>query len=665
MTWFPTFLNGWYAAGAAAVVVPALLLLYFLKLRRRELPVSSTLLWRKSVQDLQVNAPFQRLRRNLLLILQMLLLLLLALALSRPVVNYTPPPGGLAVILIDRSASMSAFDGKIMRLDQAKKAAGELIDAMPRGGRAMIIAFDDSAQTVQPFTTDTNALHAAVDAITPTDRPTRLKLAYEMADANMTVALADQNFQQTAKPDVYLISDGRALDADNVSLQTPVKFEQIGSPDTPNIAIVTLTAKRNYQHPTQVQVFARLANFGPNPVSEVGVQLSVDGQVRSAGVASLLPDRYTEEQRRDAIKDGFVPRDSIEFPDMDITAAAVIKVEQTATEHDALPADDVAYAVVPPAKQLNVLVVGNGNYFLDKALSVLALKKPDALSPPDYERKLPTDYDVIIFDRYSPKKLPPLGGFIYLGAVPPNLTLKAVMAPDGTPAMNSDVPVTVLDWKHDHPILRDLILSKIVANGQIKLLPTLDSEVLIDGSGGPLLILHHEGRGTHLVLAFDPLQSNWPLRASFPVFLQNAMEYLALGSDMNVRQSYQPGQAVRIPRVDLQKMDSIPARVRVVGPFGSTAVDVPPTGDFALPAMDRVGLYTTEPPIPGFEQIAVNLLDANESNLIPASTAPGGGTTPAIAAGSKTRLELWWWIVVAAIGLSMIEWWVYTRRVHL
>src|SRR5256714_15022892 len=132
MPWLPSFLNPWAAAAAAAIAVPTLLVLYFLKLRRRELPVSSTILWRKAIQDLQVNAPFQKLRRNLLLLLQLLLLLLLLLALSRPVSNYTPGPGKTTVILIDRSASMAARDqeGDRSRLDEARRRAKELVAAM-------------------------------------------------------------------------------------------------------------------------------------------------------------------------------------------------------------------------------------------------------------------------------------------------------------------------------------------------------------------------------------------------------------------------------------------------------------------------------------------------------------------------------------------------------
>src|SRR5438045_2627628 len=131
MSWFPRFLSPWAATIAAGVAVPALLILYFLKLRRRELAVSSTLLWKKAIQDLQVNAPFQKLRRNLLLILQLALLLALCLALSRPVANYTPGAGKTSVILIDRSASMSAreVDGRT-RLDEAKRRAKEIVNSM-------------------------------------------------------------------------------------------------------------------------------------------------------------------------------------------------------------------------------------------------------------------------------------------------------------------------------------------------------------------------------------------------------------------------------------------------------------------------------------------------------------------------------------------------------
>src|SRR3954454_11811621 len=156
MSWFPKFLNPWAALAAAAIFIPTLLILYFLKLRRRELPVSSTLLWKKAIQDLQVNAPFQKLRKNLLLILQLATLALLCLALTRPVTFFRPGAGKSTVILIDRSASMNANDidgGKRSRLDEAKRRAKELVGTMERGSAAMVIAFDESAETVQSFTT--------------------------------------------------------------------------------------------------------------------------------------------------------------------------------------------------------------------------------------------------------------------------------------------------------------------------------------------------------------------------------------------------------------------------------------------------------------------------------------------------------------------------------
>ena len=175
MSWFPTFLNWQVAAIAAAIAIPALLVLYFLKLRRREMAVSSTLLWKKAIQDLQVNAPFQKLRRNLLLLLQLLLLAAAAARAGRPVANYTPAPGKTTVILIDRSASMAAKDADGKHAARRGQAAGE------GPGRRRWPRRDGDGHRVRRHGRDDAAVHqrrrpapqARSTAIQPTDRKTQ------------------------------------------------------------------------------------------------------------------------------------------------------------------------------------------------------------------------------------------------------------------------------------------------------------------------------------------------------------------------------------------------------------------------------------------------------------------------------------------------------------
>jgi len=676
MSWFPHFLSPLSALLAAAVAIPALLILYFLKLRRQPMDVPSTLLWRKAISDLQVNAPFQRLRRNLLLFLQLLLLLLLLLALSRPVTNYHPGAGKATAFLIDRSGSMSArdIDGK-SRLDEAKRRAKEYVDSMGRHSTAMVIAFDDTAATVQPWTSDAAVLRAKIDSITPSDRKSRLKLAYQLAQGQSNFNPDQLRASDRQSVDIRLFSDGRVLDnTDELAVQGNLIFEKIGTDTAHNVAIVALNAKRNYERPTQVQVFARLANFGPDPV-EAPVQLSVDGEVVGMQGSQtrnvyLLPERWDRDKRDAYEKQGGRPQvDSVEFQ-LDLTNSAVIKVEQMLKEGDALAADDVAQVVVPPPKTLAVCLVTRGNYFLERAMGSLGLKKPAVMSPTEYEKNPPTEYDVIIFDRYSPKNLPPAGSFVYFldGAraeLPSDVKVKISKDASGQAEVLKDVGI--LDWKRDHPILHELALTKLYIAEAAKLDVPDDAQVLLDGLKGPLIVLDREKKGTHLIVAFDVLQSNWPLKVSFPMFLQNAMQYLAVGSDMDVRHSYEPGASPVIPRANLLKLDPTLQKIRVIGPSMEATVAIPAAGDFALPPLEHVGLYTTEPPIPQYETLAVNLLDANESNLIPVDAAPGNSTAAVEEVKDiHARLELWWWIAICgALPLLMIEWWVYTRRVHL
>ena len=108
--------------------------MYLLKLRRDEAVVPSTLLWTRLVADVEANAPWQKLRRSLLLLLQLLLVVILALLAARP---FLERPAGLArdiVLVMDTSASMAATDVVPDRLTAAKLAADRGA-ARPADGR--------------------------------------------------------------------------------------------------------------------------------------------------------------------------------------------------------------------------------------------------------------------------------------------------------------------------------------------------------------------------------------------------------------------------------------------------------------------------------------------------------------------------------------------------
>ena len=714
----PQFLNPVTAAIAASVAVPLLLLLYFLKLRRVPQPVGSTLLWKKAIQDLQVNSPFQRLRRNLLLLLQLLVLLALLLALARPVSEGRSIAGAKSVILIDRSASMNAADADgRTRLEVAKERAKALIDTMGGGDQATVIAFDDSAEVVEPFSDDPALLRAAVDDIAPTDRPTRLKTAYTLANANMgSNAVERLRDDPSERADVFLFSDGRvpAGDAADLSLRGPLTYERIGGDDAANLAVVAASVKRNYERPSEAQVFARVGNFGPE-VAAAAVRVAVadfdpddpsapldfEDVTTIATPVSVPPARWADEaylaalEERDAaaandLREAAAEarrQDSVDVT-LDLPRAAVVRVTLVRADdnarpvEDALKADDVAYVVVPPPEPLSVLLVTEGNYFLQNLLETQGLDDPRVVPPGDYDGMVTNgdadDFDVTIFDNVTPESLPAAGTFVFSGQLPPaDATGVAAVVND------NNVPLfyegnTVLDWERDHPMLRGLSLNRVwAAEGRLVSLP-LGAETLIEGDRGPMLTLERNGPRTHLIFTFDLIQSTWPRLKTFPYFAYQMFEFLAASEDVRVRESVRPGETVGVPRSTLERADVPPGgEIRVIGPIGGgeqrRTVRVDENGGVTLGPFDRVGVYRTEPSLPQFERIAVSLLDADESNLLPARGEPGaaGGEAAAEEAGADAGggatglrvAEWWWWLVAASVALLLVEWFVYTRRV--
>ena len=248
-----------------AIVVPALLVLYFLKLRRRQELVPSTLLWRRAVQDLQVNAPFQKLRKNLLLFLQLLILALGVFALARPIIETSVSDEHSVVLLIDRSASMNTLEeGGQTRFEMAKEQAIRYVKTLNRTrsrwwsffgeaqarARVMAIAFADRAVVVSPFTGSMTDVIDLIEKLEPTDGRTNMGEALELAEAYMiqtTLEQTPETAEQASR--IVLFSDGAVSGVADVVLRAgSLTLIPIGQARD-NVGITALRIQRNYERP--------------------------------------------------------------------------------------------------------------------------------------------------------------------------------------------------------------------------------------------------------------------------------------------------------------------------------------------------------------------------------------------------------------------------------
>ncbi len=154
--------------------------LYLLKLRRIEREVSSVYLWRRIVQDVEANAPWQRLRPNLLMILQLLFLAVLIFALARPFTWSEGLSGEASILIIDSSASMSASDSSPSRLEAAKARARQLVNDLPDSARVTIIEAGREASVRLASSRDRRQAQMAIDHIQPVLLAATLRLHWNL-----------------------------------------------------------------------------------------------------------------------------------------------------------------------------------------------------------------------------------------------------------------------------------------------------------------------------------------------------------------------------------------------------------------------------------------------------------------------------------------------------
>ena len=149
-------------------LIPILVLAYIFILRRRRpyaVRFSSLSLVREAV------GKQSQLRRHLPFVLFLLAMSSLVVAMGRPITTVTLPAANATIILtIDVSRSMCSTDISPNRLEAAKSAALDFIEAQEANVQIGIVAFAGYAVVIQEPTTDRNLLDTAIQNLTTARR---------------------------------------------------------------------------------------------------------------------------------------------------------------------------------------------------------------------------------------------------------------------------------------------------------------------------------------------------------------------------------------------------------------------------------------------------------------------------------------------------------------
>ena len=603
------------AALAFAAAIPVVVLFYLLKRKRVLKLVSSTLLWQQFLAETQASAPFQKLRKNWLMILQIILLTLAVLALSRPYFATRTKPAQLRVVILDASASMQATDESPSRFEKARTEALKWVDSLAGSDQMVILQAGGNTQVKQSATSEKADLRRALQACACSDGPTRLVPALKMAES----LVRDQRGAE-----IHLFSDGAVAalnEFENKAL--PLVYHRIGK-GANNLGITALDVRANPENPTQRAIYASVANFSSNSWS-TELELLLDDRLLETRPVTIpagetSPQVFLAAQSRDGL----------------------FTVHLTAK--DDLSADNQASIVSLLPKPVRVLLVTRGNRLLEKALRAV----------PNVELATATDLtdaaaglDFVVLDDVTPTEWPK-GNVLAIHVVNTNW-LEGVARVEAPP---------IVDWKSSHPLLRYSGFDNVQVMESLTAKTPTWAVSLADAPQAPLILAGELGRQRIIWIGFDTLESNWPLRVSFPIFIANAVEWLNPANAKGGQLLVKAGDAFRLALIHPE------TSAQVTLPGGATkalALD-PNANEFVFGDTYKQGAYRLRLGTNDTD-FCVNLLDAAESNIKPRDELQLGKYAK-VTATTLQRVNMELWRTIAALGLLMllVEWWYYHRR---
>ena len=222
-----------------------------------------------------------------------------------------------------------------------------------------------------------------------------------------------------------------------------------------------------------------------------------------------------------------------------------------------------------------------------------------------------------------------------------------------------------IDESRTHPVMRFADLEGLHLRKALRTQTQPWGQALAEADSGPLIgVGEHNGLRV-ISVAFDLSDSDWPLRVSFPIFLTNCVRWLTAAGGLGSSQEETPTGGVASltlppggPSVTIERPDA-----------SKTALAAPATGGLVLvDDTKQAGLYHAHLSSGQVYPFAVNLDSRDESALAaqnpPVLNHPGvRAVTAPVPLSRRAKDDLWPTLAAVALGLLLLEWFVFHRRI--
>lgn len=603
------FLNYWPLA--LLILIPVIIIMYLLKQRAVEQPYSSLFLWRELYRNHESDTPWEKLKKNWLMILQILTLLFLILALCAPYLLSGGKNAQSVIVVIDNSGSMGMeYDNGKSRLEEAKSQAVSYIQSQSSDTAITLITSSSSDATLlMSNTKDKNLAIEKIKAIEQTSQSGNLTAAVDMV---RTLQLQlEEDSQAVIFTDSY-------VPLDNISGYIVNLYSVV---DNAYIDYVSY----GYQD-EQLTVLAKVTNGGRDELN-TDINLYGDGNMLAIKTVTIP-----------AGESQVVYFDNLSFQGKVICAEI--------NEADALEADNRSYdVIVDSGREADVLLVTEQNVYLEKAIALNSginiTKTADVGNIAQFETE---QYDLYIFDGLVPERLPENGSIILIGIPYPSL-YESVFHTEGLVVEAQEQTMTKYMENASFGIACGYTFE--VPEFAQSFLTTSEGSVGFYGIMGTQMIA---------VLGFDIHDTQLPLTVEFPILVHNMLNE-CISTGMTSSSKIDCGASIQIT----SKLDG--EAVVITAPDGATCSL--PAGTASYTDSELVGIYQVTQQVGTetlSESFAVNFPNSESvvSYTEPIEGTQGGDTQ--VSSAVSTALNLKNFIIILALVLLCVEWIVYVKE---